>query len=121
MNKLIIKFTLSTGCVLALAFASVLAQRAVKLPPLFEKLDLTTEQRQKLEPLFAEQQKRIKEVRENATLSDEDKEARMKEIRREHNKKVNEILTAEQRTKLAELRKQQNAQAQPAKPETKKP
>lgn len=114
------KAALTLLSVLACVSLALAAQQA-KLPALFEQLDLTKEQREKLTPLFAEQQKSIKAVRQDAALKDEDKEAKIKEIRREHNKKVNAILTAEQRTKLAELRKQQNAQAPPAKPETKKP
>ena len=103
MNKFTMVFFLF--CLFALATVPAAAQRTVKLPPLFEKLNLTAEQRQKLEPLFADQQKKIKEVRDDAALSDEDEEAKMKDIRREHNKKVNEVLTAEQRTKLAELQR----------------
>ena len=78
MNKFTMVFFLF--CLFALAAVTASAQRPVKLPPLFEKLDLSVEQRQKLEPLFADQQKKIKEVRDNAALSDEDKAAKMKDI-----------------------------------------
>jgi Spy/CpxP family protein refolding chaperone len=107
--------------VCALTALAVAAQRGGKIPALFEQLNLSAEQKTKLEPLFADQQQKIKAVRNDAALSEADKESKIKEIRKAHNQKVNEILTADQQAKLKELRKQQNAQGAAAKPAEAKP
>jgi Spy/CpxP family protein refolding chaperone len=76
------------------------------LPSLVAQLNLSGSQKKKLETMYEEQQKKIKSVREDAALADEDKKARLREINAETNKSLSEILTSDQRKKLKELREQ---------------
>ena len=70
-----------------------------RLKQISERLDLTDEQKEKLKPIFQEQFAKLRELRQNDTLSREDKLAKVKELREDINKKVEPILTAEQKEK----------------------
>ena len=70
-----------------------------RLKQISEQLNLTDEQKEKLKPIFQEQFAKLRELRQNDTLSREDKLAKVKELREDINKKVEPILTAEQKEK----------------------
>ncbi|MFN0120402.1 MAG: Spy/CpxP family protein refolding chaperone [Blastocatellia bacterium] len=110
MKQLRFVSVLTIALFVLLSAGSALAQKQQPggIPPLFLKLDLTEEQKGKLTPIFANQAKEIKALKDNTTLSEADRETKTKEIRRNANKEVMAILTADQRAKLKELRQQQN-------------
>jgi Spy/CpxP family protein refolding chaperone len=70
------------------------------------QLNLSPEQEKKLEKIMLEQQEKMRNVRRNSSLARQEREQLAAEVREEQFKKINEILTSEQRKKLAELKKQ---------------
>jgi Spy/CpxP family protein refolding chaperone len=70
-----------------------------------EKLNLTDAQKSSIKPIFAAEANDIKAVRQDNSLSEEQKQAKIKEIREAANNKINAILTPEQQAKWAELKK----------------
>jgi len=70
-----------------------------RLKQLSAQLNLTDEQKEKLKPIFQEQFGKVRELRQNTALSREDKLAKLKELREDTNKKIEPILTAEQKEK----------------------
>ena len=72
-----------------------------RLEQLKTELKLTDDQAKKIEDLFVAQGKAMKELRESGNV-DRDK---MKELMKERETKMNEILTPEQQAKFAELNK----------------
>ena len=83
-----------------------------KIPPMIAQLNLSDDQKKLLEPLYEEQIKKIKAIREDASISDDDKKAKILEINQAANKSLGDVLTAEQRAKLKELRQQKQQQQQ---------
>ncbi|MGH9841522.1 MAG: hypothetical protein ACREEM_22450 [Blastocatellia bacterium] len=117
------RFTFLTLTLMALLFASAFAAPAVraqeqksKIPALIAQLDLSEDQKKKLEPIYEEQAKQVKSLKENTALSVEEREVRMKEINQSSNKQLNQVLTSGQRDKLKELRRQRQQQRKPEKP-----
>ena len=91
-----------------LAPSAALAQEAPSaIPAMVAQLKLTPAQRKKLEPMYAENARKVKAIREDASLSAEEKRSRLNEINQTTMKTLNETLTSAQRTKLQELRRQQ--------------
>ena len=78
-----------------------------RLPPLVAQLKLSDGQKKKLESMYEEQQQKIKAIREDTSLSNDEKKAKLKEINQATNKFLGEVLTAKQREKLKELRQKQ--------------
>src|SRR5256885_14310715 len=70
-----------------------------RLKQISEQLKLTDEQKEKLKPIFQEQAPKLRELRQNESLSREDKMAKLKELREDLNKKIEPILTPEQKEK----------------------
>ena len=70
-----------------------------------EKLNLTDKQTAVLKPIITAEVKDIKAVRQNDSLSKEQKQSKISEIRDAANKKINAILTPEQQAKWTELKK----------------
>ena len=112
-------FTFPTLALIAVLCAgAIVAQPAraqeqkSKIPALIAQLDLSEDQKKKLEPIFEEQAKQVKALKENTALSAEEREARMKEINQSSNKQLNQVLTSGQRDKLKELRRQRQQQQQ---------
>jgi periplasmic protein CpxP/Spy len=74
-------------------------------------LNLTPEQKQKIQPLLQDQTQKARAVFNDTTLSDEDRWTRLRDIRQQTRSQILPILTAEQQQKLAE-REQQRKQHQ---------
>ena len=67
-------------------------------------LELTDAQKKKIKPIMDQAQQRSVKVREDKSLSPEQKRAKMKAIREDSWKKINPILTDAQRKKIAAMR-----------------
>ena len=74
------------------------------LQELSEKLNLTDEQKAAIEPILATEANEIKAVHQDSSLSDEQKQAKVKEIRDSSREKINALLTPEQQKTFAEMK-----------------
>jgi Spy/CpxP family protein refolding chaperone len=92
-----------------LAGTALLAQDSTNTPPagapglrrpnaeqIAKQLDLSDDQKTKVKAALEEQQSKMKALREDASLSQEDKRAKAKELRESFIEKMKEILTPEQ-------------------------
>jgi len=70
---------------------------------LAKKLNLTDEQRSKVEAVFQDEQNQLGKLRENSSLSREDRRAKFQEIRESTSSRIKEVLTKEQQ-KYEEMR-----------------
>jgi Spy/CpxP family protein refolding chaperone len=75
-----------------------------------DKLNVTPEQKAKLDPILEVDAKQVRALRGDSTLSDEDRQKKTAAIRAETDTKIKPILTADQWTKLQELRAERKAQ-----------
>ena len=73
---------------------------------LSKELNLTDGQKAKVKPILEEQMTQMKAVREDTTLSQDQKREKMKQIHETTHSQINEILTPEQQKKFAELKEQ---------------
>jgi Spy/CpxP family protein refolding chaperone len=71
---------------------------------LSEKLNLTDEQKAAIQPILAAEVNDIKAVHQDSSLSTEQKQAKIKEIRDNSREKINALLTPEQQKKFAEMK-----------------
>jgi hypothetical protein len=99
------------ACAMAIPSIGAPAQKS-KIPPLIAQLNLSEDQKKTLEPLYEEHAKKIKAIREDASISDDDKKEKVRELNQAMNKSLGDVLTAEQRAKLKELRQQRQQQQQ---------
>ena len=76
-----------------------------------ESLNLTDDQKAKVKDIFADAKTKRQAVSSDASLSDEQKKAKMKELHSATMAKLNEVLTAEQQTELKS--KMEGAKAKP--------
>ena len=76
------------------------------LQELTEKLNLTDEQKAAVKVILVTEANEIKAVRQDSSLSDEQKQAKIKEIRDNGREKINALLTPEQQKKFAEMKDQ---------------
>ena len=77
------------------------------LQMLSEKLNLTDDQKAKLKPIFEDEMQQMKAVRDDSSLSQEQKRAKMKSIHESFHDKINAVLTPEQQAKFKQLRQEQ--------------
>lgn len=66
-------------------------------------LNLTDDQKTKLKAAMEEQMQKMRALRQDTSLSQEDRRAKMQEIRKANQAKIKEILTAEQLKKWQEM------------------
>ena len=78
------------------------AQRFIQ--ELSEKLNLTDAQKAAIKPILANDVNEIKAVRQDGSLSEEQKMSKIKEIQENSRKQINAILTPEQQKKFAEIK-----------------
>ena len=76
-----------------------------------ESLNLTDDQKAKVKDIFADAKTKRQAVSSDASLSDEQKKAKMKELHSATMAKLNEVLTPEQQTELKS--KMEGAKAKP--------
>jgi len=76
------------------------------LQELSEKLNLTDEQKTAVKAILAGEANDIKAVHQDGSLSDEQKQAKTREIREAGREKIKALLTPEQQEKFAEIREE---------------
>ena len=76
-----------------------------------DELQFTADQKEKCKPIFADEAQKLKALRQDTSLSKQDKAAKIKTIHEETNAKVKPLLTADQLEKWNKLR-----EAAPKKP-----
>ena len=82
---------------------------AERLKTLTEKLGLSEEQQGKIKTIFATNAPKAKALREDAALSQEDKRAKMGELRKAEAEEIRAVLTPEQQEKMKAMRKEAKA------------
>ena len=73
------------------------------LQMLSEKLNLTDDQKAKLQPILQDNMQQIKTVREDSSLSQEQKHAKLKSIHDSMHDQINAVLTPEQQAKFKQM------------------
>jgi Spy/CpxP family protein refolding chaperone len=96
-------------------------QSGNQLEWLTKELNLTAEQQAKVKPILEDQNKQMKTMREDTTLTQEQKREKMKQLHESTHSQINDILTPEQQKKFAELKEQQKAHHETNQPESKQP
>jgi Spy/CpxP family protein refolding chaperone len=77
-----------------------------------EELKLTDQQKEKVRAVFQEEMEKGRAVREDTSLSQEDRRAKRQKIREDMTAKMKGILTAEQWEKWQKMREEQRGQMQ---------
>ena len=80
------------------------AKVQAKLQKLSNELNLTDDQKAQLKPVLQGEVQQLRSVHNDASLSDEQKGAKMKEIHEGAKSQINSILTPEQQQKLAAMK-----------------
>ena len=86
-----------------------------------DELQLTPEQKAKLQPILQEEMSQIMAARNDTSLTTEQKRAKIEQIRQTEFPKIEAILTPEQRQKLADMQqkaRQQQGMGQSGAPES---
>jgi periplasmic protein CpxP/Spy len=73
------------------------------LQMLSEKLNLTDDQKTKLKPILQDQLQQMKAVREDSSLSEDQRRAKMKSIHESLHDQINAVLTPEQQAKFKQM------------------
>ena len=116
MNRLLFTIPVALTTLIA-ASTTVFAQDEKPKPPaarapgerlktLTEKLGLSEEQQGKIKAIFEKNAPKAKELREDAALSQEDKRAKLMELRKGEAEEIRAVLTPEQQEKMKALRKE---------------
>ena len=84
-----------------------------RMAKLTSELSLTDEQQAKLKPIFAANDEKMKALRDDASLSREQKREKFRALREEIVAQVKPILTAEQLAKWQAMREARRGQGQP--------
>lgn len=71
---------------------------------LSKELNLTDEQKAKLQPLFEEHRKQMQSIWQDTSLTPEQKRAKAKELRQSHHQQMMAVLTPEQQQKFQQMR-----------------
>ena len=93
------------------------AGRHAQMDKLFAAISATDTEKEQLKPIFKERNEKLKALREDTSLSKEDKVAKRKDINQDINAKVKVILTADQFAEYEKFQKEQgrrNRQSPPA-------
>jgi transposase len=109
MSTGFIKLTLSVFLTVSILLAGSLAapQTPEKsaIPSLIASLNLSKKQKEKLEPVYEAHHKQVQAVREDTTLSEEARRAKITASNQAINDQLRQTLTSDQKKKLMELRK----------------
>jgi Spy/CpxP family protein refolding chaperone len=81
-----------------------------QLKAMKENLKLSDEQVEKLKPVLAKNQEKVKALREDQSLSQDDRRTKMRELYQGMEEELKPILTPEQQTKWKEEREKRRAQ-----------
>jgi hypothetical protein len=93
-----------------------------RMQQIAQELNLTEDQKTQLKPLFKKEGEKLKVLRDDASLTREQRQEKVKAIREEFKKEVKPVLTAEQWEKWEKMRRErpqqrQQRQRQGARPE----
>ena len=77
-----------------------------RLDWLSQQLNLTDEQKEKLKPILADESRQMKAVRDDTSLTADQKHDKMKQIKASTRPQIEAILTPEQRQKFAQIREE---------------
>jgi Spy/CpxP family protein refolding chaperone len=77
-----------------------------QLKHLTTELKLSADQQEKIKPILQSQVDEMKKLREDTSLSREERMPKMRGIHEETNKKINAVLTEEQQKKYEEMQQQ---------------
>ena len=78
-----------------------------------QELNLSASQKTKLQNIMKESRERGRKIRENTSLSEDQKRTRMRENRMATRKRMDAVLTSDQKKKLAAMRSKMRAQHGP--------
>ncbi|HXW56063.1 MAG TPA: hypothetical protein VEJ67_09960 [Candidatus Cybelea sp.] len=81
-------------------------QHANRLEWLSKQLNLTDEQKAKVKSILGDEGKQMQTAREDTSLSQAQKQDKMKEIHANADSQINDLLTTDQQKKFAELKAQ---------------
>lgn len=95
--------------------------RANRLERLGKQLNLTDEQKTKVGPILDDEAKQMRSVRGDASLSQQQRQEKMKQLHETADSQINDLLTPEQQKKFAELKAQQKARHEGTKKESPQP
>jgi Spy/CpxP family protein refolding chaperone len=88
-----------------------------KAAHLAKKLNLTDEQKSKVEAIFQDEHDQLVKLRENSSLSREERHAKIEEIWKSASNRIKEVLTKEQQRKYEEIQEhRQKRHEHPNKP-----
>jgi Spy/CpxP family protein refolding chaperone len=107
-----------TNVFLALTLSLALAaapQPRSQLQNMVDKLNLTADQKAKADPILDADAKQVRALRDDSSLSPEDRSKKTAEIRKESDIKLKPILTDEQWKKLEQLREERKAEGKQGK------
>ena len=74
-----------------------------RLQRLSQALDLTDDQKTKLKPILESEWQEMKPIRQDASLTKDQKRAKMKEIHEKYQEQISGVLTPEQQEKLKKV------------------
>jgi periplasmic protein CpxP/Spy len=80
------------------------AQVQSKLQEISTELNLTDDQKDKIKPVLQDEFKQLKAVKDDASLSPDQRQAKAKEIHESTKSQINSFLTPDQQKKLGEMR-----------------
>ncbi len=75
-----------------------------RMAKMAQRLNLTPDQKAKMKPLLLDQHKQVQAVRADASLTPEQKQGKIREIRKSTHQQVMALLTPEQQQQLKEMR-----------------
>jgi periplasmic protein CpxP/Spy len=101
--------------ILSLALVAAPPQPRSQLQNMVDKLNLTADQKAKADPILDADAKQVRALRDDSALTAEDRAKKTAEIRRQSDLQLKPILTAEQWTKLEQLRAERKAQGKQGK------
>lgn len=73
------------------------------LAGLSSKLNLTDDQKAKIQPLMADQQKQVQAIKQDTTLTPEQKQSKIQEVRKATRQQLTSILTPEQQQQMKQM------------------
>lgn len=113
-NRIITILALSALLLSTAAFGQGRGKRRDITRKLASELQLTTEQRDRLRPVMEERRQQAQALKNDSFLTNEQRQAKVREVQKEYRSKLNEILTPDQKARMKETRKG-NAAKRPGK------
>ena len=76
-----------------------------ELDRLNKELNLTQDEQDKIKPILEDQQKQMEALRNDSSVQGQDRFAKMRDIRKDHNDQIRNVLTSDQQTKFDDMQK----------------